>query len=563
MSHLLEVFGRGLIAHLSGAFGEMLGFKTEASAATLQAIIDADPTDVDAMIKLGGRHLRDNEPVLAREVFLRALAIDRKKLPARIGLGCAFDELNQVEISLEQMRIAQKQDPTSPAILFCLGYCHERLRNSRQAIEYYQQSLAACPTLRNAHERLAAIHLHENRIHAAIEHYERLCELDAEQIDLHLTLANLLLKAGRFEDAVSRYEHALGLEPDNWEVHNDVVSAYEEAGLIREAIEHLHKLIDAEQDQPDTRLRLGDLYARLGDDVSAMTHYSRALELSPDYLEANVKAGTQHLRAGRFRDAARRFSQALEINDRLLGAYVGIGVAHHAEGRTEEALASFEMARNIEPNSTLLFSEVARMQLKADAATSARKYLKGCGLADADSESQRPADLITRQIDRLRESISRNPNHADLHYRLGLLLKNRGQVEEAIACFRSAIEINPSYMKALIKLGLALRDVNRSGEAIEVLRRAVDVKPDYADLHYQLGLLFAQRYQFELAVEQFEQAAKWNAQNVDFQANLALALQGMGLIDRANATWQIVCELAPDSAHAAQARSAMAESKNK
>lgn len=563
MSHLLEVFGRGLIAHLSGAFGEMLGFRTDASTAALERAAAADPNDIDTLIKLGGRRLRDNEPVPARETFLRVLAIDRDNQAARIGLACAFDELNQVEVSLEQMRIAQKQDPTSPAILFCLGYCHERTGNTEQAIEYYEQSLALCPTLRNAHERLAAIHLHEDRVHAAIEHYQRLCELDADQIDLHLTLANLLLKAGHFEEAVRRYEHALGLEPDNWEAHNDVVSAYEEAGLIREAIEHLHKMIDGEQDMPDARLRLGDLYARLGDDVSAMTHYARALELSPDFLEANVKAGTQHLRAGRFSDAAKRFSQALEINDRLLGAYVGIGVARHAEGRTEEAMASFEMARNIEPNSTLLFSEVARMQLKADASRSARKYLKLGGAPAAEEDVQRAGDLISRQIVRLRETLKKSPNHADLHYRLGLLLKNRGQVEEAIASFQAAVAINPSYMKALIKLGLALKDIGRTQEAVETLRRAVDVKPDYADLHYQLGLLFAQRYQFEMAVEHFEQAAKWNAGNVDFQANLALALQNMGLIDRANATWQIVCELAPESPQAAQARSAMAQSKKK
>ena len=78
-----------------------------------------------------------------------------------------------------------------------------------------------------------------------------------------------------------------------------------------------------------------------------------------------MKLGTQHLRGGRFDDASKCFSSALELNDRLLSAYVGIGVAQHASGRMPEAVASFDMARNIEPNSTLLFSEVAHMQLSA------------------------------------------------------------------------------------------------------------------------------------------------------------------------------------------------------
>ena len=44
-----------------------------------------------------------------------------------------------------------------------------------------------------------------------------------------------------------------------------------------------------------------------------------------------------------------------------------------------------------------------------------------------------------------------------------------------------------------------------------------------------------------------EQAAEGNAGNIDFQANLALALQNMGLIDRATASWKIVSDLADKS----------------
>ncbi|HWL92688.1 MAG TPA: tetratricopeptide repeat protein, partial [Phycisphaerae bacterium] len=77
----------------------------------------------------------------------------------------------------------------------------------------------------------------------------------------------------------------------------------------------------------------------------------------------------------------------------------------------------------------------------------------------------------------------------------------------------------------------------------------------------QLGLLFAQRNQFQLAVEHYEAAIRGNPSHVEFQANLALALQNMGLLDRANASWQIVCNLAPESAYAAQARAAMAKQK--
>lgn len=558
MSQLLEVFGRGLIAQMVGAFATALGADRDESLEDVQRSAEANPNDAEIQIRLGGRYLREEDAVAAREVFLAVLARDNRNLPARLGLACAFDALNQLEVALEQLRIAQKADPANPAILFCLGYCHERGGAEEQAISYYQDAINVCPTLRNAHERLAAIYLKNDETNLAVHHYVRLCELDPHEIDLHLTLAALLLKSGDHDGAIQSYEHALSLEPDNWEAHSDTVSAYEESGLIREAIEHLHKMIDNGADFANTRLRLGDLYARIGDDVAAMAHYQQALTLCPDYLEANVKIATQHLRAGRHDDAAKSFSKALEINDRLLSAYVGIGVCQHSQGRTEEALASLDMARNVEPNSTLLFSEVARMQLKAAASAEADAYLATESAAPA---SQHLPDLISRQIARIRQSIDERPNHADLHYRLGLLLRNRGQIEEAIEAFRQAVEINPCYMKALIKLGLGLKEIGRTDEAIDVFKQATRIEGNYADLHYQLGLLFAQRCQFEMAVEHYEAAVRGNPANIDFQANLALALQSLGLLDRAGSTWQIVCDLAPESAYAQQARAAMSKNR--
>ena len=563
MSYLLEVFGRGLIAHMANAFSAMLGAGADETIEELERAAELEPDDLSLQIRTGGRYLRDEEPVAARQVFLDVLAKDKNNLSARLGLACAFDELNQIDVALEQMRIAQKIDPTDPAILFCLGYCHERSGNEEQAMAYYQDSLSVCPTLRNAYERLAAIHLKNGRIDVAIHQYAKLCELDPQQTDLHLTLANLMLRSGDYSGAIQRYEHALTLEPDNWSAHNDIATAYEESGLIREAIEHLHKMIENEADFADTRLRLGDLYARLGDDAASTAQYHRALEINPDYLEANVKLGTQHLRAGRHEEAARSFSSALEINDRLLSAYIGIGVAQHAQGRTDEALASFDMARNVEPNSSLLFSEVARMQLKASASAEADKFLTVESNEDQDPDDGpvHAPDLISRQIQRLHDTLARHPHHADLHYRLGLLLRNRGQIEDALHAFQKAVDINPCYMKALIKLGLAMKEMDKTEAAIEIFKKAVAMEPDFADIHYQLGLLFAQRHQFELAVEHFENAAEANPQNISFQANLALALQNMGLVDRANANWQVVCDLAPDSAEAAQARIEMAKNR--
>ncbi|MFQ5424959.1 MAG: tetratricopeptide repeat protein [Phycisphaerae bacterium] len=568
MSYLLEILGRGMLGRLGGAFDKVLGLPCDETLEELAAAAEREPDNLNVRLRMGGLYLRRDDPAAARRVFQDILSADATVTAARVGLACALDDLGDIDAAVEQLRYAQRRDPNSPAILFCLGYCHERGGREEAAIRYYQDSVRLCPTLRNAHERLAALFLKQDELDLAVHHYMELCRLDPQHVDLHMTLANLLLKTGDAQAAIEHFEHVIAMEPDNWTARNDAIAAYEEAGLFREAIEHCHTMVEREPETADTRLRLGDLYARIGNDVAATTQYERAVELSPDFLEVYVRLGTQHLRGGRYQDAARSFALALELNDRLLSAYVGMGVAQRSAGRGDEAAAAFEMARDIEPNSTLLFSEVARMHLKASASEQADRYLDLSIHDDADEDREtvgppEPTDLISEQIERHQRALRRRPNHADLHYRLGLLLRNRGQLDDAIRCFRKAVEINPSYMKALIKLGLALNEAGLTDEAVATFEAAMDLHPEYLDLHYQLGLLFAQRQQFELAIEQFEQAAEGNPQHVNFQANLALALQNMGLIDRARATWEIVCELAPDSAYADQARATMAEHRDR
>jgi len=547
MAYLLESLGRGLLGSLGSAFEAQLGDTSELPTGDLVETAELRPDDINAHVQLGRRYLKEARYSAAKASFERALELDRRAMVPRLGLACALDELGRYDEAVQCLQIAQKHDPADPAILFTLGLCHERRSQLDIATQYYNDALNFCPQLRNAHERLAAINIHNGDVSQAIEHYVLLCRWDPECVDIRLALANLLLADGRFQDAIHEVERALTSEPDNWVAHNDLASAYEQAGLIHEAIEQLHQIAEERPGFADTHLRLGDLYAKLGNDAAAVRQYTMALEVHPDYLEAVVKMGTQHLRSGRYIEAAQWFNRAVEINDRLLIAYVGLGLAQNAAGRREDALASFDMAASIEPNSTLLFSEMARLQLKVAMADDVRRGLrvrrespkKPSNGADTISE------LIDRQIERHRKALSERPNHADMHYRLGLLLRNRGLNEQAVEEFRQAVEINPVYVKALIKLGLILKEMGEVDEAIGVLERAAALKPEYIDLHYHLGLLFAERNRFELAVDHFEQAIRGCPDNVDFHANLALALQNMGLLDRAAATWQAICELAP------------------
>jgi tetratricopeptide (TPR) repeat protein len=123
-------------------------------------------------------------------------------------------------------------------------------------------------------------------------------------------------------------------------------------------------------------------------------------------------------------------------------------------------------------------------------------------------------------------------------------LRHNGDLKGAIQSFTAAVGINPGYLKALVRLAVALREAGDSRAAMEAARRALSIDPESIKLHYELGLMYADQREFSLALERFEYTLAAAPGSVDCIANIALALQNMGLLDRATETWRMLCDLA-------------------
>lgn len=541
MSYLLEALGRGLLTSLRAALDNQLPGLKEDTEKALRARAAMSPTSSDLALRLGTLHLREGHFHKARDEFERARQLEPASSKPLLGLACVYDELGQHDRALRFLLAAQARDAGDPALAFAIGFSHERLEQAGEAQRWYERSIQLCPQLRNGYERLAAVAIRNGDWATAIKQYEKIVDTEPGDLDALLMLGNLYLQADRPVDAIDQYQQALFVEP---EAENPLAEAEKIEGESRlgEAIHTLEKLVNKYPGIAPFHVHLGDLYVKAGDDQAAVQQYEQALATQPNFLEATVKLGTQHMRQGRLLDAALTFNRAVELNDRLMTAFVGLGCAQHACGRTNESLATFDLAASLEPSTTLLFAESARLQLQTERAHAetvgdVEPAMAG-GLEDDDQD-----DLLAEAIRRHEQALTESPGHADLHYRHGLLLRQVGRHADAIQAFRQAVKINPAYSKALVKLAVCLKEAGQIDEAIAAFQQALKLDNNYVDVHYQLGLLFAQRNQFDLAVEQFEQAVAGNQRNVAFRANLALALQNIGLVDRAAATWRSICEL--------------------
>ena len=88
------------------------------------------------------------------------------------------------------------------------------------------------------------------------------------------------------------------------------------------------------------------------------------------------------------------------------------------------------------------------------------------------------------------------PAYAEANYNHGLMLRELGRADEALAAQRRAAALRP-YPEALTQIGAMLADASKYDEALPPLTEALKLKPDYFDaLYYRAASLTAlQRYE--------------------------------------------------------------------
>jgi|GEM_PF-2583064 len=149
-----------------------------------------------------------------------------------------------------------------------------------------------------------------------------------------------------------------------------------------------------------------------------------------------------------------------------------------------------------------------------------------------------------------REAIRINPNYAYAHYNLGILLKNLNRYEEAEKEYREAIRINPNYANAHNNLGNLLKNLNRYEEAEKEYREAIRINPNVAGAHNNLGNLLRNLNRYEEAEKEYREAIRINPNDAGAHYNLGILLKNLNRYEEAEKEYREAIRLNPNFAEA-------------
>ena len=148
------------------------------------------------------------------------------------------------------------------------------------------------------------------------------------------------------------------------------------------------------------------------------------------------------------------------------------------------------------------------------------------------------------------DTIAKNPTCWMARNNLGIILADKGEIDEAMSQYREAIHLKPDYAEAQYNLGNAFIKKGQMDNAISRYQEAIRLKPDYAEAHFTLGVVLAKNGQIDAALRQYQEAIRLKPDDAEAHYNLGVAFGRKGQTDEAILQFRETVHLAPDDANA-------------
>src|SRR5881275_2663293 len=157
---------------------------------------------------------------------------------------------------------------------------------------------------------------------------------------------------------------------------------------------------------------------------------------------------------------------------------------------------------------------------------------------------------LDEAIAHYRRTLQMQPNFWDADYNLGSALLGKGEVDEAILYCEKAVAKEPNDPDAQVALANALLQKKRIDDAIVHYQKAAAMRPDYFLARYGLGHALLEKGQLSAAIEHCRAALLIRPGNPDCHTILAIALDESGHSVEAIQHYERALEISPQSVSA-------------
>ena len=345
-----------------------------------------------------------------------------------------------------------------------------------------------------------------------------------------------LLNAGQFQMAEAAFRRAVESGCADQSLPALLAASLVAQDRITAATEQFVEAVRQDDAQTPARIRHALWLWSTGDSDGAIDALREGVRLDPENAELHFQLGTLLTSRDEYEEAELRFLQAINIDRDHVEAAVSLALCCGVRRAPEEALVHLQRAQARRP----LDARIGLLLSQAAAAVDRQGQLARV-LAEMPSETdlfeERGIEELSRVIEgepdfvdaflsisigdvdeqvyamllrTIEAALSRQPEHAELHYHCGRVLERLGRSEEAIQENERAVQLDPNLTKALIELSRLYHRTDRDTDARTRLEQAIAAGAEYADVYFLLGNLYRSEGKISRAASAYRKAIGLN-----------------------------------------------------
>lgn len=334
---------------------------------------------------------------------------------------------------------------------------------------------AAAPVL----YELSSFYVQLNRPEKAIEMLKKAIENSKDNFTYKMALATVTRNLGMFEEAAGEYEELVRDYPEKKELNFYLAEALTQAGDIGKAIDAYDALELAIGMNEAISMQKYRLYVQLGETDNAFHEIEKLAEKYPMEARYQLLLGDLHLERRDMDMALAAYQKAYEIDPTDPYYIVSMANYHEANGDKESAEREIHNALvneklDVETKVNILSRYIMRLQ-----------------------QSKQGTETANHLFETLLEQ---HPEDIDLKLMYGGLLQMQGKTDEARFQFQLVTEMEPGNTNAWQQLlNIALKDEDIP-EVIRICTTCMEIFPNAPEFYFYLGIAYYQQEKYQEAL---------------------------------------------------------------
>ncbi len=344
----------------------------------------------------------------------------------------------------------------------------EDTQDTQKALRYLERAIELEPAYAGHHLALGKRLLANNQPEIALEALEEALTLVPEQVDAWINLSRCHRQLGDLDQSLDCAQQAVAYSPDHRESRMLLAEVALEKGDYQAAESHLRLLVDQDPEDPQALALLSETLAAQNRPQQALEVIEKAIPLNGECLDLKL----QHADLIKEVDGISAGIDALRV----------IGSHYPDEYRVVTALVK--------------------------------------ALAEGGETDQA---ISTAKTILSKDDVGHTPKQkAQLHLLAGRLLRNEGQLDQAVHHLNEAKKLDPQGHESYLELGRTHLDRREYDRALERLNKSIELAPDEPMGYFYAGKVLKELKHYERAERTLRQASKLAPNNLRIHRQLGV-----------------------------------------